>query len=72
MGYLHDKLVNQGAIPHGYWPVKGYNFEKSQALNEAKDHFVGLALDEENEFDLSRGRIELWCNAVLTSFNEQK
>lgn len=70
MGYLHDKFVTRGALPHGYWPNKGYTFEASQALNDDGTQFVGLALDEENEFDLSQERIETWCDSVLAAFNE--
>jgi flavodoxin II len=71
MGYLHDKLVARGALPHGYWPVQNYTFDESQALTEDKSHFVGLALDEENEFEQSQERIETWCDAILSAFDEQ-
>jgi flavodoxin II len=70
MGYLHNKLVAKGADPHGYWPVTGYEFSESQALTEDKRQFVGLALDEENEYDLSQERIETWCDQVLASFEQ--
>lgn len=70
LGYLHSKLVSLGAKAYGEWPVDGYSFEESQALNEAKDHFVGLALDEENEFNLSQQRIETWCDTVVAAFKQ--
>lgn len=68
MGYLHAKLVALGGIPCGYWPRAGYEFEASTALTADGDYFVGLALDEENEFQLSQQRIETWCNQVLNEF----
>ena len=68
MGYLHDKLVLQGATMVGYWPVEGYTFEASQALTEDEQKFVGLALDEENEFDKTEQRILTWSDSVLRSF----
>jgi len=68
MGYLHSKLVNLGAIPCGYWPAAGYQFEESKALTADKSCFVGLALDEENEFALSEDRIQEWCQQVLQEF----
>lgn len=68
MGYLHDKLVAAGAIPTGYWPVSGYEFEQSQALTEDEQWFVGLALDDENQFELSEERINQWCNALVKTW----
>lgn len=68
MGYLHSKLVHRGAIPCGYWPRAGYDFEASKALTPDGNYFVGLALDEENEFQLSDARIQQWCVQVLEEF----
>lgn len=68
VGYLHDRLIEQGARPVGYWPVDGYVFEASKALTEDKQHFVGLPLDDENEFHLSEDRIAKWCQQILTEF----
>lgn len=68
MGYLHSKLVSHGAIPCGYWPTTGYQFEASKALTADQSAFVGLALDEENEFHLSEDRIRQWCQQVLQEF----
>jgi len=64
LGYLHAKLQSLGAIMVGYWPVEGYEFTQSKALTEDGLHFVGLALDEENEFDLSAERIRRWCDQI--------
>src|SRR5690554_5166710 len=68
MGYLHSKIVARGAIPCGYWPRAGYEFEESKALTPDGNYFVGLALDEENEFSLSDQRIQTWCAQVLREF----
>lgn len=68
MGYLHSKLVHRGALPCGYWPRAGYEFEASKALTPDGNYFVGLALDEENEFELSAVRIQQWCTQVLHEF----
>lgn len=68
MGYLHSKLVHRGATPCGYWPREGYEFEASKALTPDGNYFVGLALDEENEFQLSDERIRRWCDQVLQEF----
>lgn len=68
MGYLHSKLVHRGAIPCGYWSRDGYEFEASKALTPDGDFFVGLALDDENEFQLSDARIAQWCTQILDEF----
>jgi flavodoxin II len=68
MGYLHSKLVHRGAIPCGYWPRTGYEFEASKALTPDGNYFVGLAVDEENEFQLSDARIQQWCEQILNEF----
>lgn len=68
MGYLHAKLVALGAIPCGYWPRDGYTFEASKALTADGSQFVGLALDDENEFQLSDARIAHWCAQILREF----
>ena len=68
MGYLHNKVLVQGANIVGYWPNKGYEFTESQALTEDKQYFFGLALDDENEFDQTDERISTWCNELKTHF----
>ena len=69
MGYLHDLVLSRGARAIGYWPVEGYQFESSKALSEDGRHFVGLALDEENEFDLSDERLRTWCAQILAELH---
>lgn len=68
MGYLHSKLVHRGATPVGYWPRTDYEFEASKALTPDGNYFVGLALDDENEFQLSDARIQQWCAQILQEF----
>lgn len=69
MGYLHNKLLERGATAVGYWPIEGYEFEGSKALTKDGSQFMGLALDEENEFDQSAERIATWCDQVLEAFS---
>lgn len=68
MGFLYHKLKGAGALVVGYWPVEGYQFEGSKALTADKSHFVGLALDDETQFDQSQSRIELWCKELKAAF----
>lgn len=64
MGMLHDKVVAQGASVIGHWPVDGYEFDESLALTEDKKHFIGLALDEDTQRELTDERLEQWCQII--------
>lgn len=68
MGYLHSKIIAKGGIACGYWPSEGYEFEASKALTQNGKQFVGLALDEENEFNKSAERIAIWSEQVRNEF----
>lgn len=65
LGMLHDKVVAQGAIVVGYWPNLGYEFEASRALTDDGEYFVGLSLDEANQYDDTDPRIETWIAQIL-------
>jgi flavodoxin II len=49
--------------------VAGYAFEGSKALTEDNLWFVGLALDDENQFEASDARIAQWCDNLLESWH---
>lgn len=66
VGILHDKLSLQTPRFVGYWPTDGYQFSASKALTADGDQFVGLALDEDSQYELSDQRIEQWCLQILT------
>lgn len=68
MGLLYHKLQPTGLTFIGHWPNQGYTFEASKALTEDQTHFVGLALDEDNQFELSDARIATWCEQVLIEY----
>jgi len=64
---LHDAIVPSGSNIVGYWPNEGYEFTASKALTEDKTQFVGLSLDDENQYDKTDARIEAWCEKLLVS-----
>jgi flavodoxin I len=64
MGLLHDLLLERGAHCVGYWPVEGYHFDASKALTPDGTQFVGLALDEDQQPDLTDARLDVWCAAI--------
>jgi flavodoxin II len=69
MGLLHDKLVALGGIPVGYWPTDGYTFEASKAATVDRSQFIGLAVDEDNQHELTQTRIEDWCQQLEQEFS---
>ena len=69
MGYLHIAVTERGARVVGHWKAAGYEFEASKALNDRGDHFVGLALDEENQSELTDERIARWCAQLVEEFD---
>ncbi|MDT0603653.1 flavodoxin FldB [Thalassotalea castellviae] len=64
LGMLHDKVIAQGGYVIGLWPNQGYEFAASKALTADKSHFVGLALDEDNQYNDSDTRISSWCQQI--------
>ncbi|WP_159655614.1 flavodoxin FldB [Vibrio atypicus] len=71
MGMLHDELKATGANFIGYWPNdEKYEFEASKALTEDESQFVGLALDEDSQYELSDERIATWVEQILVEYQE--
>jgi flavodoxin II len=68
LGYLWVKMVNLGAKTVGAWPNQGYSFEQSKALTEDGQFFVGLPLDDENQFELTDNYIAKWSQQILREF----
>lgn len=48
------------------WSASGYDFENSLAI--ADQVFVGLAIDEENQADLTPQRVEEWIDTIRKYF----
>jgi flavodoxin I len=63
--YLHQQFAQCGATLIGQWPTEGYNFKASKAVVDG--HFLGLALDQENQKDLTPDRLNQWLK-MLTGF----
>ena len=63
MGLIYDKVVQNGANIVGKWEVNDeYFHESSLAIRDGM--FVGLALDEDNQDELTEIRIENWCQQI--------
>jgi flavodoxin I len=59
---IKKELESHGAVVIGKWPAKGYENTDSKALDG--DYFMGLALDEHNQPDLSEERIMAWLKEL--------
>ena len=46
----------------GQWPIEGYDFYESEGVKG--DHFFGLALDEDNQEELTDERIKKWIEII--------
>ncbi|MBZ7987801.1 flavodoxin FldA [Campylobacter canadensis] len=66
MGKLAEALKAAGATLVGEVSTEGYDFEASEAVVD--DKFVGLALDNDNQEDLTDTRIENWIKQIKEHF----
>ncbi|MEL6205600.1 MAG: flavodoxin [Pseudomonadota bacterium] len=64
--FLHEFFEERGATMVGYWPTEGYGFEESLAVDG--DHFLGLALDLDNESMLTDERLSGWLASIADAF----
>lgn len=62
IGILYETLQHSNVEFIGKWPTDTYEFTESKAMKEGM--FVGLALDEDNQSDLTAKRIEDWIVSI--------
>jgi flavodoxin I len=65
--YLYEQFRQCGATIIGKWATEGYNFQASKAVVDG--HFVGLALDQENQKDLTPDRLEAWLKMLAKAWD---
>lgn len=66
LGMLHDAIEQPGVVRIGFWPNSDdYQFNTSKALTEDGSQFVGLALDDDSQFEWTDDRIAIWCQQLL-------
>lgn len=73
LGILYEKFDELGATFTGYWPLDGYEYDISRA--ELEDEFCGLVIDQDNQSDLTKERVETWVaqvKPVLLASAEEK
>lgn len=68
MGILRDIIEPKGATLVGYWPTTGYHFEESKGLVD-DNHFIGLAIDEDRQPELTAERVDDWVKHIRSKMN---
>ncbi len=67
IGKIYRKVLSRGARVVGFWPTDGYDFQDSEGVENGK--FVGLALDDDNQEDMTDERISAWCEQIKGDFS---
>ena len=66
MRELYDNFKKAGANIVGAVPTDGYEFDSSKAKDGSE--FVGLALDQMNQDNLTEGRVSAWVEELKKQF----
>ena len=66
IGILAEKVIERGAQLVGFTTTTGHKFDGSKAVKDGK--FMGLALDEDNQANLSNERIQAWVKQIQSEF----
>lgn len=67
VGIIGKKAEENGAKIVGCWPVKGYEHDESKA-DLGNGLFMGLAIDEDNQDELTEERVKKWVNQIKQEF----
>lgn len=66
MAFLKEIFEKHGAVLKGRWPADGYDFEESESVENGM--FYGLALDFDQQPELTEGRIDKWTAQLRKEF----
>ena len=66
IGILAQKIRERGGRLIGFWLTEGYDFVSSKAVEDGR--FLGLALDETNQAELTDQRLEVWIEQIKREF----
>ncbi len=59
---IHEEFGKCGAKFIGRWPIEGYEHTDSESIDG--EEFLGLALDEDQQAELTDERIEKWLTQI--------
>ena len=69
IGILAKEVLKNGGKVIGHWPTKGYQHTESVAIIEDNTElFYGLAIDEDNESQLTDDRLNAWISQIKKEF----
>jgi len=68
VGTIGEVVINNGGKVIGKWSTEGYEHTESKAEIE-EGTFLGLALDEDNQPELTDKRIKTWTKQITEEFN---
>lgn len=71
IGTLGHVVLKNGGNLIGAWSTEGYYHDESTATfeHEGRHYFMGLALDEDNQKDLTDERLSEWLQDITVEFN---
>ncbi|WP_339897285.1 flavodoxin [uncultured Gilvimarinus sp.] len=70
MGWLNERVLKAGATVIGHWSTEGYTYDESLAVNAERTEFCGLAIDDDQQFELTDERIERWVEQIVQEYQQ--
>ena len=68
MGILYNAAIHNGAFVVGDdWSIESYDFDESVAVVDGA--FVGLGIDDDNQYELTEERITQWVEIIKPHFS---
>lgn len=67
IGLIYEVLTDKGCEVVGKTSTEGYDYDESRG--EVDGQFMGLALDDDNQDDLTEQRIKDWVTTLKKEFN---
>ena len=67
VGIIGEVVLKNGGAIVGKWPTEGYEHTDSKAELE-EGTFLGLALDEDNQFNQTDERVDAWVEQIKKEF----
>ena len=71
VGMLATVVINNGGKIIGKWPTQEYEFSESKAEIEGENLFYGLAIDEDNQPELTEERLSNWLIQLSKEFQKE-
>jgi flavodoxin I len=67
LGVFQEEFTKRDAFIIGQWSTEGYHFSDSEGVSG--NHFFGLALDQDQQPELTGERIDQWLELIKPKFN---